>query len=73
MTMVMPAMLYMLETRLSNKKACPLLSCADIEYLLSHFLSEKDITEDEALRQMEIRHRQRQYSIVHAYATERAG
>lgn len=73
MTMVMLAMLYMLETRLSNKKDYPLLSCADIEDLLSHFLPRKDITEDEVLRQMETRHRQRQYSIDHAYAKERAG
>jgi len=41
----MLAMHYMPETRLSNKKACPLLSCADMEVLLSHFFSGKDITE----------------------------
>jgi len=38
MTMVMLAMLYMLETRLSNYKIRPLLSCADIEVFLSHCL-----------------------------------
>lgn len=73
MTMVMLAMLYMLETRLTNKKAYPLLSCADIEVLLSHFLPRKDITEDEVLRQMEIRHRQRQAAIDFAYAKQRSG
>lgn len=73
MTMVMLAMLYMLETRLTNKKAHPLLSCADIEVLLSHFLPRKDITEEEVLRQMETRHRQRQAAIDFAYAKQRSG
>jgi SRSO17 transposase len=73
MTMVMLAMLYMLETRLANKKDYPLLSCADIENLLSHFLPRKDITEEEVLRQMETRHRQRQASIDSAYAKQRSG
>jgi len=73
MTMVMLAMLYMLETRLTNKKAHPLLSCADIENLLSHFLPRKDITEEEVLRQMETRHRQRQSAIDFAYAKQRSG
>jgi SRSO17 transposase len=73
MTMVMLAMLYMLETRLTNKKDYPLLSCADIENLLSHFLPRKDITEEEVLRQMETRHRQRQASIDSAYAKQRSG
>ena len=73
MTMVMLAMLYMLETRLTNKKAHPLLSCADIENLLSHFLPRKDITEGEVLRQMETRHQQRQSAIKFAYAKQRSG
>ena len=73
MTMVMLAMLYMLETRLTNKKAYPLLSCGDIEELLSHFLPRKDITEEEVLRQMETRHRQRQAAIDFAYAKQRSG
>jgi SRSO17 transposase len=73
MTMVMLAMLYMLETRLANKKDFPLLSCADIENLLSHFLPRKDIAEEEVLRQMETRHRQRQASIDSAYAKQRSG
>jgi len=73
MTMVMLAMLFMLETRLTNKKAYPLMSCGDIEELLSHFLPRKDITEEEVLRQMETRHRQRQAAIDFAYAKQRSG
>jgi len=73
MTMVMLAMLFMLETRLTNKKAYPLMSCGDIEELLSHFLPRKDITEEEVLRQMETRHRQRQAAIDFAYAKQQSG
>lgn len=72
-TMVMMAMLYMLETRLANKDNCPLLSCGDIETLLSHFLPRKDITKEEVLRQMNVRHRQRKSSIDSAYKKQRDG
>ena len=41
----------------------PLLSCADIEELLSHFLPRRDTTEEEVLRQLESRHRYRQAAI----------
>lgn len=70
MTMVMLAMLYMLETRMANKPTHPLLSCPDIVGLLSHFLPRKDISEEEVLRQMETRHRQRQASIDSAYSKQ---
>lgn len=73
MTMVMLAMLYMLETRMANKASHPLLSCPDIVELLSHFLPRKDISEEEVLRQMETRHRQRQAAIDFAYAKQRSG
>jgi SRSO17 transposase len=73
MTMVMLAMLYMLETRMAKKSSHPLLSCADIVELLSHFLPRKDVTEEEVLRQMENRHRQRQAAIDFAYAKQRSG
>jgi SRSO17 transposase len=72
-TMVMMAMLYMLETRLAHRGSCPLLSCGDIETLLSHFLPRKDITVEEVLRQMRTRHRQRQASIDSAYAKQSCG
>lgn len=72
-TMVMLAMLYMLETRLSHKGSYPLLSCGDIETLLSHFLPRKDITVEEVLRQMKTRHLQRQSSIDSAYSKQNSG
>ena len=73
MALVMMSMLFMLETRLQQKEAHPLLSCPDIATLLAHFLPRKDIDQEEVLRQMEIRHRQRQASIDSAYARQKAG
>jgi SRSO17 transposase len=63
MTLVMMAMLFMLKRRLSNKDEYPLLSCSDIQTLLKHFLPRRDVTVEEVLRQMEVRHRKRQSSI----------
>jgi hypothetical protein len=53
--------------KLLQKKSVPLLSCSDIEVLLSHFLPRRDVTVDEVVRQMEARHRARQASIDSAY------
>ncbi len=65
--LVMMAMLFMLEEKLLHKKEYPLLSCADIEALLAHFLPRRDVTVSEVVRQMEARHRARQRSIDSAY------
>jgi SRSO17 transposase len=73
MSMVMMAMLFMLETRITNQKSYPLLSCGDIETLLAHFLPRRDVTKPEVLRQMEYRHYQRQLSIDSAYNNQRPG
>ena len=70
MTMVMMATLFMLETRLAHKAEYPLLSCPDIVALLAHFLPRRDITPEEVLRQLTVRHRQRQASINSAYARQ---
>jgi SRSO17 transposase len=71
MTMVMLAMLFILEERLRHKETTPLLSAADVATLLDHFLPRRDITEEEVLRQLEVRHRQRQASIEFAYRKQR--
>lgn len=63
MALVMMAMLFMLTERMRHADSCPLLSCADIEELLSHFLPRRDTTEEEVLRQLEERHRYRQSAI----------
>ena len=59
MALVMMAMLFMLNERIRHKKTYPLLSCSDIEELLSHFLPRRDISEAEVFRQLEDRHRRR--------------
>jgi len=63
MAMVMLAQLFMLETRLKFKDDHPLLSCYDIRDMLSHFLPRRDVTPEEVLRQMLVRHQQRAESI----------
>jgi len=67
MALVMMAMLFMLEEKLSHKQSHPLLSCSDIEVLLAHFLPRRDVTTEEVVRQMEARHKARQNAIDSAY------
>ena len=66
MTMVMMAMLFMIEQRLHHQVEIPLLSCADITTLLKSILPRRDVTEYEILRQLDIRHEKRQASIDYA-------
>ena len=63
MALVMMAMLFMLSERINHKDTYPLLSCADIEALLAHFLPRRDVTEEEVIFQLEQRHLQRQKAI----------
>jgi SRSO17 transposase len=67
MALVMMAMLFMLEEKLSHKQSHPLLSCSDIEVLLAHFLPRRDVTVEEVVHQMEARHQARQKAIDSAY------
>lgn len=67
MVLVMMAMLFMLEEKLIHKQKYPLLSCSDIEILLSHFLPRRNVTAEEVVRQMETRHRARQAAIDSSY------
>ena len=70
MALVMMAMLFMLKERMEHQQDYPLLSCADIETLLAHFLPRRDVGVEEVLRQMEVRHQKRQASIDSAYANQ---
>lgn len=63
MALVMMAMLFMLSERRAQKEVNPLLSCADIEALLVHYLPRRDITEAEVIRQLRARHRRRAQAI----------
>ena len=71
MALVMMAMLFMLTERIRNKEEYPLLSCADIEYLLARFLPRRDKTVEDVITLMEKRHKQRQASIDSAYHKRR--
>jgi len=63
MALVMMAMLFMLEERLSQKEDYPLLSCADVENLLAKFLPRRDVGEAEVIRQLEESHKRRKRAI----------
>lgn len=67
LTLVMMAMLFLLEERQLHQQTRPLLSGRDIRALLNHFLPRRDTTLEEVLRQMEVRHRKRQAAIDSAY------
>jgi hypothetical protein len=59
MALVMMAMLFMLSERIRHEDTYPLLSCSDIEELLSRFLPRRDVSKSEIIRQLEHRHRKR--------------
>lgn len=63
MALVMMVMFFMLSERVSQKDLTPLLSCADIEALLVHYLPRRDIEEAEVMRQLKARHRLRESAI----------
>ncbi len=63
MSMVLLAMLFMLEQRLQHHQDIPLLSCADVTTLLKSTLPKRGISEEEVLRQLEVRHKKRQNAI----------
>lgn len=63
MALVMMTMLFMLNERIRHKDTYPLLSCSDIEELLSRFLPRRDVSKAEVIRQLQERHRLRQAAI----------
>ncbi|MBT8420110.1 MAG: IS701 family transposase [Gammaproteobacteria bacterium] len=67
MALTMMVMLFMLEERLLNRDETPLLSCSDVRKLLGQFLPKRDVTTEEVIRQMEVRHRKRQAGINNSY------
>jgi len=63
MALVMMTMVFMLDERMRHMETYPLLSCSDIEELLSCFLPRRDVCPEEVILQLEYRHRQRQSAI----------
>jgi SRSO17 transposase len=73
MALVMMAMLFMLTERMRHADTYPLLSCADIEELLAHFLPRRNITKKEIIGQLEHRHRKRSAAIrSHANSSKKS-
>lgn len=66
MALVMMAMLFMLEARLDHRDTHPLLSCYDLQILLASTLPDRRATQEEVMRQMRLRHQQRQALIESA-------
>lgn len=60
MILVMLSMLFMHKEKIHNEDEFPLLSSADIEDLLSHFLPRRDTTVEVVIAHLEKRHSQRQ-------------
>jgi SRSO17 transposase len=60
MALVMMAMQFMLETRLLQIETYPLISCYDIQILLAKSLPDRPSDPEELMRQMLLRHQQRQ-------------
>jgi SRSO17 transposase len=60
MALVMMAMQFMLQTRLEHIDAYPYLSCYDIQILLATTLPDRRDSQEEVMRQMQVRHHKRQ-------------
>ena len=70
LALVMMAMLFLLEERLLHQQTRPLLSGTDIRALLNPFLPQRETTLEEVLRQMGVRHRNRQSAIHSAHRNQ---
>jgi hypothetical protein len=70
MALVAMTLLFMIEERIAQRDAYPLLSCSDIETLLRHFLPRRDLDAHEVIRQMEKRHAKRCDATEGKYAAQ---
>jgi SRSO17 transposase len=69
--LVMMALLFLLRERQLQKEALPLLSAGDIKVLLARVLPRRDQDPEEIIRQIQLRHQQRQSAIDSAYRRHR--
>jgi SRSO17 transposase len=70
--LVMMALLFLLRERQIQSEALPLLSAGDIKVLLARMLPRQDQTPEEIIRQMQLRHQQRQAAIDSAYRSQKS-
>jgi SRSO17 transposase len=69
MALVMMAMQFMLQSRIEHVDAHPFLSCYDIQILLATTLPDRRYSQEEVMRQMQIRHQKRQAAMASANPT----
>jgi SRSO17 transposase len=72
MALVLLAQSFLLDERILNRDAVPLLSCADVVELLAATLPSKNMSLTEIEAAMEIRHRKRQQAIDSAFKCQGA-
>ena len=72
MALVMMALLFLLRERKLQSETLPLLSAADVQILLARLLPRRDLDPEEAIRQIQLRHHQRQAAINSAYRRQKS-
>ena len=72
MALVMMALLFLLRERQLQKQDLPLLSAADVKILLARLLPRRDLDPQELIRQIRLRHQQRQSAVDSAYRRQKA-
>jgi hypothetical protein len=70
MALVAMTLLFMIEERIAQRDAYPLLSCSDIETLLRLVLPRRNLDAQEVIRQMEKRHAKRCAATEGKYAAQ---
>jgi SRSO17 transposase len=70
--LAMMALLFLLREKLLQREALPLLSATDVKVLLARLLPRRDADPEEAIRQLQLRHQQRQAAIKSAYRRQKA-
>lgn len=70
--LVMMALLFLLRERQLQSEALPLLSAGDVKVLLARVLPRRDQTLEEIVRQIQVRHQQRQSAIDSAYKRQKS-
>ena len=70
--LVMMALLFLLRERQIQSETLPLLSAADVKVLLARVLPRQDQTLEETIRQIQLRHQQRQSAIDSAYRRQKS-
>lgn len=71
MALVLLAQSFLLDERLLNRDAVPMLSCADLVEILGATLPSKNLSLEEIETAMDARHRKRQQAIDSAYKCQR--